>query len=216
MHYFLEKNEGTVKEKEGNIRQKNKALIFASAKEEFVTYGYNGASMKRIAERAKLPRANIHYYFKNKEDLYKQLLREILSVWNSRFDNLNTNESARDALTAYIRDKVLYSKSDPMASRIFASEIIHGAPHIKDYLCNEMKEWIENKTKVIQFWISTKQMNPVNPYHLLFLIWSSTQHYADFSIQVEFALGKDKLTDDDYEDVVSSLTEIILTGCGVK
>jgi TetR/AcrR family transcriptional regulator len=203
-------------EKEGNIRQKNKALILASAKQEFVTYGYNGASMKRIAERAELPRANIHYYFKNKEDLYKQLLREILSVWNSRFDNLNAEENAREALTAYIRDKVLYSKSDPMASRIFASEIIHGAPHIKEYLCTELKEWIENKAEVIQHWISTEQMNPVNPYHLLFLIWGSTQHYADFSIQIESALGKDKLTDDDYEDVVSSLTEIILTGCGVK
>jgi TetR/AcrR family transcriptional regulator len=203
-------------EKEGNIRQKNKSLILASAKLEFVTYGYNGASMKRIAERAELPRANIHYYFKNKEDLYKQLLREILSVWNSRFDSLDKQVSAREALTVYIRDKVLYSKSDPMASRIFASEIIHGAPHMKEFLSTELKEWIDNKAKVIQFWVDNKQMNPINPYHLLFLIWGSTQHYADFGTQVEFAMGKDKLTDDDFEDVVTSLTEIILTGCGVK
>ena len=202
--------------KEGNIRQKNKAHILAVAKTEFVTYGYSGASMKRIAEQANLPRANIHYYFKNKADLYSQLLHEILTLWNTRFDSLNAKDSARDSLSAYIRAKVMYSKLEPQASRIFASEIIHGAPHLQDYLTIEFKEWIDSKVAVIQGWIEQKQMNPINPYHLLFLIWGATQHYADFNVQILSATGKEQLSDDDYESVVESLTEIILTGCGVK
>jgi len=202
--------------KEGNIRKKNKALILATAKIEFVTHGFSGASMKRIAEKANIPRPNLHYYFKNKEDLYNQLLREILDVWNKRFDNLNEDQNAREALTAYIRAKVTYSKDDPMASRIFASEIIHGAPHLQEYLQTELKEWIANKVNVIQSWISQKQMDPINPHHLLFLIWGATQHYADFDSQIVAIMEKDKLNDNDYEAVITSLTQIILTGCGVK
>ncbi len=204
------------KSSDGAIRRKNKAKIFAAAKQEFVTYGFKGASIKRIAERANIPRANIHYYFKNKEDLYRQLLNEILEMWNSRYDSLTSELTAKASLTSYIRAKVMYSKTDPEASRIFASEIIHGAPHLKDYLADEFKTWVESKVTVIQSWIDDGQIKPINPYHLLFLIWSASQHYADFNVQVTSAMGKNSLDEQDFEEVVESLTTIILTGCGIK
>ncbi|WDE14056.1 TetR/AcrR family transcriptional regulator [Thalassomonas haliotis] len=206
----------SAKSQDGNIRQKNKALILTAAKKEFVTYGFKGASIKRIAERANIPRTNIHYYYKNKIDLYQQLLNDILETWNQRFDTLTAEDNAKEALTAYIRAKVMYSKTDPDASRIFASEIIHGAPHLKPYLAKEFKEWVQGKTAVIQSWIDQGQINPVNPYHLLFLIWGASQHYADFNVQVLSAMDKQEMSNDDYEDVVTSLTSIILSGCGIK
>jgi len=206
----------SAKSQDGNIRQKNKALIIAAAKKEFVTYGFKGASIKRIAERANIPRTNIHYYYKNKVDLYQQLLNDILETWNQRFDTLTAQDNAKEALTAYIRSKVMYSKTDPDASRIFASEIIHGAPHLKPYLAKEFKDWVLGKTAVIQAWIDQGQINPVNPYHLLFLIWGASQHYADFNVQVLSAMDKTEMSNDDYEDVVASLTTIILNGCGIK
>jgi len=201
---------------DGVIRQKNKAKILTAAKKEFVTYGFKGASIKRIAERANLPRANIHYYFENKDDLYKQLLNEILAMWNSNYETLNGDHSAEESLSAYIRAKVLYSKIDPDASRIFASEIIHGAPHLKSYLADEFKHWVQSKVSVIQSWIDDGQITAVNPYHLLFLIWGATQHYADFNVQVTSAMDKTEMSDQDFEDVVISLTHIILTGCGIS
>ncbi len=204
------------KSSDGAVRRRNKAKIFAAAKQEFVTYGFKGASIKRIAERADIPRANIHYYFKNKEDLYRQLLNEILEMWNSRYDSLNSELTAKASLTAYIRAKVMYSKTDPEASRIFASEIIHGAPHLKDYLADEFKTWVQSKVAVIQTWIDDGQINPINPYHLLFLIWSASQHYADFSVQVTSAMEKSQLSEQDFEEVVESLTTIILKGCGIE
>ncbi|WDE01364.1 TetR/AcrR family transcriptional regulator [Thalassomonas actiniarum] len=206
----------SAKSQDGNIRQKNKALILTAAKKEFVTYGFKGASIKRIAERANIPRTNIHYYYKNKIDLYQQLLNDILETWNQRFDTLTAEDNAKEALTAYIRAKVMYSKTDPDASRIFASEIIHGAPHLKPYLAKEFKEWVQGKTAVIQSWIDQGQINAVNPYHLLFLIWGASQHYADFNVQVLSAMDKQEMSNDDYEDVVTSLTSIILCGCGIK
>jgi TetR/AcrR family transcriptional regulator len=204
------------KASEGNIRQKNKAIILNAAKKEFVTYGFKGASIKRIAERAKIPRANIHYYFQDKTALYQQLLSDIVDVWNRDYDTLNVDQEPKLALSAYIRAKVMHSKQDPDSSKIFASELIHGAPVLNEYLNTDFKTWLSSKVVVIEAWIEKGLIDKVNPHHLLFLIWSSTQHYADFNVQVVAALDKDAMNDDDFEDVVASLTNIILKGCGIK
>jgi TetR/AcrR family transcriptional regulator len=200
----------------GNVRHKNQRLILEAAKKEFVTYGFKGASIKRIAERAGLPRANIHYYFSNKTELYQQLLNQILAAWNSEFDTLNAEDDAKTALSAYIRAKVMYSKTDPDASRIFASEIIHGAPHLNGYLSTEFKQWVQQKVMVIEAWIEQGQINRLNPLHLLFLIWGATQHYADFNVQVLAAMDQTQMQPEDFEEVVVSLTTMILAGCGIK
>jgi len=205
-----------VKATEGNIRQKNKTIIFSAAKKEFVTYGFKGASIKRMAERANIPRANIHYYFKDKTDLYQQLLSNIIAVWNRDYDTLDADNDPKQALSAYIRAKVMHSKDDPDASKIFASELIHGAPVLNDYLHSDFKVWLGSKVTVIESWVEQGKIDKVNPQHLLFLIWSSTQHYADFNVQVVAALNKDAMDDDDFEAVVSSLTQIILKGCGIR
>jgi len=200
---------------EGSIRQKNKAIIFNAAKKEFVTYGFKGASIKRIAERANIARANIHYYFQDKTDLYQQLLSSIIAVWNSDYDTLTSDNEPKQVLSDYIRAKVMHSKHDPDASRIFASELIHGAPVLAEYLNNDFKIWLQSKVTVIESWIERGLIDNVNPHHLLFMIWSSTQHYADFNVQVVAALDKDSMDDDDFEAVVASLTQIILKGCGI-
>jgi TetR/AcrR family transcriptional regulator len=201
---------------DGNIRKKNKGLILNAAKSEFVIHGFDGASIKRIAERAGIPRANIHYYFDDKTDLYQQVLDGIIDVWNTSYDTLNGQDDPKTALTAYIRSKVMYSKDDPEASRIFASEIIHGAPVLNKYLSGVYKDWVQEKVSAIQSWIDKGQMDPINPYHLLFLIWGATQHYADFNVQVVAALNKSKMTDQDFEDVVESLTSLVLKGVGIS
>lgn len=200
----------------GKVRQKNKALIFQAAKKEFVAHGYKGTSIKRIAEIAQIPRANIHYYFTDKADLYRQLLNEILDLWNTHYDSLDANALPEKALSDYIRSKVMFSKNDPDASRIFASEIIHGAPLLKGYLDSDFKKWVQNKVVVIEGWIQKGQIDAINPYHLLFMIWGATQHYADFNVQVLSAMNTSSLTALDYEAIVKSLTAIILKGCGIK
>jgi TetR/AcrR family transcriptional regulator len=200
----------------GDIRKKNKALILNAAKKEFVTFGFKGASIKRIAERAKIPRANIHYYFANKMELYQELLNSIVSIWNSKFDSLNIDDDPETALSAYIRSKVMYSRDDPDASRIFASEIIHGAPVLNDYLSTDFKVWVQTKVEVIQYWVKQELIDDINPYHLLFLIWGATQHYADFNVQVLAAMDKQKMDNQSFEDIVDSITSIVLKGCGVK
>ena len=199
----------------GRIRQKNQLLIIAAAEEEFLTFGFKGASMKRIAERAELPRANIHYYFKNKIDLYAAVLGDIVETWDATITQINPEDDPKETLSAYIRAKTMSSKNNPNASRIFASEIIHGAPHIGSYLKSDYRETIVKITDGIQSWIDQGKMDPVNPMHLLFMIWGSTQHYADFGVQVLAAMDKEELTDQDFEEINTSITNMILKGCGL-
>jgi len=200
----------------GRIRQQNQLLIFSAAQEEFVHHGYKGASIKRIAERANLPRANIHYYYKNKLALYDAVLADIVETWNSGFDTIKAEDDPEEALTAYIRAKVMYSKTHPAASRIFASEIIHGAPHLQNYLHGQFFEWMQQKTRTIESWVSQGKMDPIDPIHLLFFIWGATQHYADFGVQVLAAMNKDSLSEEDFEHIAISLVQFVLKGCGIS
>jgi len=180
----------TNKKAEGLIRKKTKQLILNAAKKEFVEKGLKGASIKKIAEIAGIPRSNIHYYYKNKTEIYQQLLAAILQTWNQGFASFTAEDDPKQALSQYIYAKVMYSKDEPEASKIVASELIHGAPILSSHLNSDFKDWVAGKARVIEHWIERGAMDPVNPYHLLFLIWSSTQHYANFDVEVVAAVGE--------------------------
>jgi TetR/AcrR family transcriptional regulator len=204
------------KYKIGQIRTDNRAKIIAIAEMEFAEFGYKGASIMNIAKRANMPRANVHYYFQNKLELYKKVLTDILQLWNQAFNQITPEDDPADAIGAYIKAKVMYSKTNPLASKIFANEIIHGAPRINEYLNSDFREWLRSKSAVIEQWIKQGKMDPVDPLFLIMLIWSATQHYADFSTQVNAVLEKKELTDQDFEDIANNLTHIILKGCGIQ
>lgn len=202
--------------KTGKIRTDNLAKIIEAAEFEFALSGFKGASIMSIAKRANLPRPNIHYYFPNKLELYNRVLMDVLALWNDAFDQITADDDPAVAIGDYIYAKVMYSKTNPLASKVFANELIHGAPHLSEYLNSDYREWLVGKSEVMQTWINQGKMDPVDPFYLILLIWSSTQHYADFSVQVSTVLGKQELADSDYEDIAANLQHIILKGCGIK
>lgn len=203
-------------ENPGQVRQKNEQAILESAEIEFAKHGFEGATIKSIAERAGLPKANVHYYFKSKLELYGAVLNDVLQMWHAAFDGIDINTDPAQALESYVRAKVAYSKKHARASRLFAGEIISGAPYLSIYLNNDFHRWVAEKAKVIQYWVSQDRMAPVNPLHLLIMIWGSTQYLADFQVQVEAAMRKPRLTDYDYEDLADSLVNFVLKACGLQ
>ena len=136
------------KYKIGKIRTDNRAKIIAIAEKEFAEFGYKGASIMNIAKRANLPRANVHYYFNSKLELYKKVLFDILQLWNDVFNQITPEDDPADAIGAYIKAKVMYSKTNPLASKIFGNEIIHGAPRISEYLNSDFRDWLKSKSAV--------------------------------------------------------------------
>ncbi len=200
----------------GQIRRGNVKRILDMAEREFAVNGFNGATTTSIAKRAGLSKANLHYYFGTKLDLYTAVIGRILDKWLACFDDISENDDPREALAKFIHAKVMYSKSHPLASRIFASEVIRGAPALKEYLEQELREWVETKAAVLEAWMDQGRMDRVDSVHLIFMIWAVSQHYADFGSQVRAVMGREELTDADYEAVATTVTQIILKGVGIE
>ncbi len=206
----------TKKYKTGKIRERNSEQILIAAEQEFVLHGYKGTSMQSIADRAQLPKANIHYYFKNKANLYRAVLENITNTWNEALEDMSADMDPAIVLARFIEAKVQLSYTNPNGSKIFAMEIIQGAPHVKDNVSSEQRQWVKEKAAVIQSWIDQGKMRPVDPVHLIFLIWSSTQHYADFNTQVLEIMNRREYDEQEIARISHFLKDMILTGCGLK
>jgi len=206
----------TKKYKTGKIRERNSEQILIAADQEFVLHGYKGTSMQSIADRAQLPKANIHYYFKNKANLYRAVLENITNTWNEALEDMSADMDPAIVLARFIDAKVKLSYTNPNGSKIFAMEIIQGAPHVKDNVSSEQRQWVREKAAVIQSWIDQGKMRPVDPVHLIFLIWSSTQHYADFNTQVLEIMNRREYDEQEIARISHFLKDMILTGCGLQ
>lgn len=197
------------------IRQKNEEAILKAAEDEFARHGFKGTSMNTIALNAGLPKANLHYYFTHKLGLYIAVLSNIIELWDSTFNHLKVEDDPAHALSQYIRAKMEFSRRQPQASRIFAMEVISGGECLSQYFSQDYRTWFQGRAAVFQAWIDTGKMDPVDPVHLIFLLWSSTQHYADFATQICQVTGRARLTKQDMDQASDHLIRIILKGCGL-
>jgi TetR/AcrR family transcriptional regulator len=193
-------------------RRRGEELILRIAEEVFANLGFQGATMTEIGKRAGLPKANIHYYFSSKAKLYQRVIDDVFTVWLEAANQFDDHDDPRKALTAYIGAKMELARSRPNGSKVWANEIIHGAPMIRDYLETHLLEWCVSREARIQSWIDRGMMRPVNPRYLLYMIWASTQHYADFGTQINVLNNGEPLSDRAFEQAKQTLIDIILNG----
>ena len=198
-----------------NIRRENEAVILEAAEAVFAEFGFRGATTSLIAERAGIPKANLHYYFPTKEALYRTVVERIFNIWLDAANSFDDCDDPADALTRYISAKMNISRKHPMGSKVWANEIIHKAPVIQDYLETTLREWTDSRVAIIRRWINQGKMRPVDPEHLLYLIWATTQHYADFGHQIDTLNGGKPLTDKQFEIATRQVVDVILRGVGI-
>lgn len=197
-----------------SIREENEKAILSAAETVFAESGFEGATTSRIARLAGIPKANLHYYFPTKEALYRRVLGRILHIWLEAADSFDACDSPVEALTRYIHAKMDLSRSHPMASKVWANEVIHGAPMIQDYLEGELTAWTDSRKAILLRWQEEGRIAKVDPIHLLYMIWATTQHYADFGHQVATLNGGQRLSDAQFERAKADVTTIILRGIG--
>ena len=184
-------------------REKTDAILEA-ALEVFSTEGFRGATLDQIAERAGLSKPNLLYYFASKDDVHRMLLERLLDTWLDPLRKLDPGGQPVREITAYVRRKMEMARDYPRESRLFAGEVLRGAPQLHDMLGGPLKTLVDDKARVIRGWSAAGLIAPVDPHHLIFSIWAATQHYADFDTQVVAVLG----TDDParFEDAITFLT----------
>lgn len=196
------------------IRQQNETLILQAAEKVFAEAGFGGATMQLIADLAGLPKANLHYYFATKEDLYRRVVQNIFEIWLHAADSMDKAPGPVEGIGAYIDAKMEISRRHADGSKVWASEVMHGAPVIQDYLETTLRDWTTGRAALIRAWIDAGKMAEVDPEHLLYMLWATTQHYADFGHQIETLNGGKPLTNAQWQAAKDSVKSMILRGIG--
>lgn len=196
------------------MREETERLILDSAEKVFAEASFGGATMQAIADASGLPKANLHYYFSSKEKLYRRVVERIFNIWLEAADSFETSASPEVALRSYIARKMQLSREHRYGSKVWANEVMHGAPIIQDYLETLLRDWTETRIALIQRWIDDGAVRPIDPRWLLYMIWATTQHYADFSHQIE-TLNDGALEDAQWEAATQTVCDIILRGIGI-
>jgi len=194
-------------------REKTEAIL-AAALELFSKHGFRGATLDQIAEAAALSKPNLLYYFDSKEAIHAALLTRLLDTWLDPLRQLDPSGEPLRELNAYVLRKLEMSRDMPRESRLFADEMLQGAPRISAEISGALKALVDEKAEVIKGWSRAGRLAPVDPYHLIFSIWATTQHYADFDVQVRGVLGASE--DGHFHDAAVFLTQLYTSGLSTE
>ncbi len=172
------------------IQALNREIILEAALEVFSVHGFRGSTVDQIAAHAAMSKPNLLYYFRRKQDIYRAVLERTLRDWLVPLAAIDPAGDPVEELRRYITEKLRMVAEKPAASRLFANEILAGAPVMGDFLETTLKELVDEKAGIILEWVRRGQLAPVDPHHLIFMIWATTQHYADFDVQIRAVMGE--------------------------
>ena len=172
------------------IQQKNRTMILEGALTVFSAQGFRGATIDQIAEAAGLSKPNVLYYFGSKEEIYRSLLTGLLDLWLDPLRQIDPRGEPLDEIHRYVTVKLGLSRDYPRESRLFANEILQGAPLLTEVLEGELRDIVDDKVAIFDRWIADRRLAQVDTRHLIFSIWALTQHYADFEVQIRAVLGE--------------------------
>ncbi|MBB1199790.1 HTH-type transcriptional regulator RutR [Enterobacteriaceae bacterium 89] len=193
-----------------------KQAILAAALSTFSQFGIHGTRLEQVAELAGVSKTNLLYYFSSKEALYVAVMRNILDIWLAPLRAFREDFTPLVAIREYIRLKLEVSRDHPEASRLFCLEMLQGAPLLMAELTGDLKPLVAEKSAIISGWIEEGKLAAVDPHHLIFMIWAATQHYADFSTQVEAVTGKTLQDEAFFQQTVENVQRMIIEGIRLR
>jgi len=194
------------------IQREKQDLILDAALEVFSLHGFRGATIDQIADAAGMSKPNLLYYFPRKEEIHKRLIGELLDMWLGPLREIDADGDPIPEIRSYIRRKLEMARDFPRESRLFANEMLQGAPRTIDMLEGDLKALVDEKAAIIRGWMESGKLTTADPYHLIFSIWATTQHYADFDVQVRAVLGPDLNGEGRFEDAARYLEQLFMHG----
>lgn len=205
-----------MQKKRSRIQIINQQKVIEAATEVFAKYGFRGGTIDQIADGTGMSKPNLLYYFKTKKEIYLAVLEQTLNKWLQCLQEWQVAGTPEETITNYIEKKFEFSRDNAAGSRVFANEVLAGAPLLKTMLGEDLKGLVGEKNRVIKGWIKEGEIRPLEPIHLIFMIWAVTQHYSDFSVQIETLTGKTLADEDFYKQAKKTATQIILNGILIK
>lgn len=205
-----------LKAAKAHIRAENERLILEAGERIFAQHGFRGSTMQMIADQAGLPKANLHYYFDSKEKLYRRVVEKIFEIWLQAASSFENSDEPKEALKLYIYEKMQISRRHPYGSKVWANEVMQGAPIIQDFLETQLRSWTDGRIESIQAWIAAGKIRSVEPRWVMYMIWATTQHYADFGHQIETLNADAPLSEAQWEAASETVFEVIWNGLAPK
>lgn len=197
------------------VSAKRQAILTA-ALSTFSQYGIHGTRLEQVAELAGVSKTNLLYYYPSKEALYLAVMRQILAIWLAPLKAFREDLAPLVAIKEYIRLKLEVSRDYPQASRLFCLEMLQGAPLLMNELTGDLKALVDAKSAIIAAWVNAGKLAPVDPHHLIFMIWATTQHYADFATQVEAVTGATLQDEAFFQRTVENVQRMIIEGIRMR
>ncbi|MFP5076886.1 TetR family transcriptional regulator C-terminal domain-containing protein [Rhizobium sp. YIM 134829] len=198
------------------IQEEKEERILEAALDVFSAHGFRGSTIDQIAEVAGMSKPNLLYYFRTKEAMHRALIERVLDSWLDPLRDFDAEGNPETEIRSYIRRKLEMARDFPRESRLFANEVLQGAPRIEDELKGPLKTLVDEKAEVIRAWARAGKIARCDPYHLIFAIWATTQHYADFDVQVQAVLGPGRAGDGRFEDAARFLEQMFLRGLAIE
>ncbi|MEO8103190.1 MAG: TetR family transcriptional regulator C-terminal domain-containing protein [Betaproteobacteria bacterium] len=186
--------------------------ILDSAERLFAQYGFEGVSLESIAAAGGISRHNLLYYFPNKEALYRRVLDRVLDLWLASMAEISVSDNPQEALSAYIAAKLRFSREQPTGSQVFTREVIAGAPRYAEAIEQRVAPMLREDLKTLEKWAREGRIARIDFTHLMFMIWSVTQAYADLAPQFAMLLGKPQLDARDFRKAENLLTRLVMAG----
>ena len=200
-----------VKDRRSDTRERLEQEILEAAKRLFAQRGYGGVSLDHIAREVGTAKQNLLYYFSSKEGLYRRVLHGVLDVWLSYMAAIAENaDHPETALRKYIAGKLRFSREHPYDSRVYANEVILGAPLFAQEIRDRVVPALQADIAVFNRWAELGICRPIDAAHLMVVLWASTQAYADFASQISLVLGKPELEPSDFAAAENLLVDMVL------
>jgi len=198
-------------QKRTRIQLEKENQILDAALDVFSTNGFRGSTIDQIAEAANMSKPNLLYYFRTKEAIHRRLLSRLLEIWLNPLQELNPEGDPIAEIRSYVRRKLELARDFPRESRLFANEMVRGAPHLDEEL-KDLKIMVDEHATIMKKWMKDGRLAHCDPYHLIFSIWSTTQHYADFDVQVRAVLGNCGEGPERFDDAARYLDHLFING----
>jgi len=194
------------------IQREKQDAILQAALDVFSVHGFRGTTIDMIAEGAGMSKPNLLYYFPRKEEIHRRLMARLLDTWLMPLRQMRADGDPFPEIRSYIRRKLEMARDFPRESRLFANEMLQGAPRIREMIEIDLKNLVDEKAGVLLGWMDEGRIARTDPYHLIFSIWATTQHYADFDTQVTAILGPGRGGEGRFEDAARYLEQLFLFG----
>ncbi|HXW91088.1 MAG TPA: TetR/AcrR family transcriptional regulator [Terriglobales bacterium] len=151
--------------------EQSRAAILQAAIQEFAQRGMAGARTDAIAQAAKVNKALLYYYFRDKETLYGASLDHAFGQMRDHLiEVLDRDLAPRDKILTYVGSYFDYISSHQVNRDLIQMEMMrsgHGSPHLKRIAKRYFQPLYLRLSEVIRRGIAAGEFRPMNPLQFI-------------------------------------------------